>query len=103
MPFDAASPRPAAAARRRSKTDMTLGVFSHDGEWKVYSANDRPIHYDTHKGAMAAAEEHARDAARAGRRVELFVQEEDGTLRQATIDLIEPSSSAAALFDRQRP
>ncbi len=90
MPFDAASPHstiaPATGSRCRTKTDMTLGVFSHNGDWKVYSASDKPIHYDTRDGAMAAAEEQVLAAARAGRRVELFVQEEDGTLRQAMIE-----------------
>ena len=92
MPFDAAPSRPAVtpvatASPRKKRADLTLGVFSHDGDWKIYSAQDTPIPYDTRDGAVAAAEEQALQAVRAGRRVELFVQEEDGTLRQATLEL----------------
>ena len=91
MPFDAAA-QPfvapvAAPVSRRTVNDLTLGVFSHDGEWKIYSPFDKPAQFDTRESAIAAAQDKAQQAARAGRRVELFVQEEDGAFRQAAIAL----------------
>jgi hypothetical protein len=90
MPFDssvspASETRAAFPAKRRP--DLTLGVFNADGAWKVYCASDRASAYPNRQEAMVAAEERAFTAAREGRRVELFVQEEDGCFRQATVAL----------------
>lgn len=91
MPFESSmSPAPEISAARRLKRrtpDLTLGVFNADGAWKVYSAADRACAYANRQDAMAAAEERAFTAAREGRRVELFVQEEDGCFRQAPVEL----------------
>jgi hypothetical protein len=92
MPFDiAAEPQSAwtlgAGPRRLAREDMTLGVFLAGGEWKVYSPFDRASAYPTRGQALAAAQARARQALRDGRRVELFVQDEDGALGQAEIAL----------------
>lgn len=72
---------------RRKKPDLTLGVFSADGAWKVYSQSglqfDPAAAYSSRQEAMVAAEERAFAAARAGRAVELFVEHEDGSLGMA--------------------
>ncbi len=91
MPFDAAAPppnpsSPAAAIGRSLEGGLTLGVFSHAGRWKVYSPFDRACAYPNRAEALAAAEARARQAARDGMSVEVFVEEEDGALRQASIE-----------------
>jgi hypothetical protein len=89
MPFDAASsdPPPSAPLRRRRAEPLSLGVFNHDGVWKVYSQFERAAAYADRDLALSAAQVRALEAARRGQRVELFIQEEDGELRQAAVEL----------------
>ena len=72
---------------RRKRPDLTLGVFSADGSWKVYSQSGLQFGpasaYSTRQEAVVAAEERAFAAAKAGREVELFVEHEDGSLGMA--------------------
>jgi hypothetical protein len=83
-----ASPfRPAKGGVRRKRPDLTLGVFSDGGNWKVYSQFGSPAAYPCRREALVAAETRAFEAVRAGRRVELFVEAEDGSLGQARLDL----------------
>jgi hypothetical protein len=93
MPFDAtdfrsvAAPDPARTPERlQARRDLTLGVFNTDGAWKLYSPYEPVRAYASRALAMAAAQARAADAVSLGRRVELFVQEEDGTLRQASLE-----------------
>ncbi len=89
MPFDTGLSLTTQAAvdhaARRKRPRLKLGVFSHDGAWKVYQEFDAPQPYPTRQQAVAAAEERAFAEARSGRPVEFFIEEEDGALRQ--IDL----------------
>lgn len=70
--------------RRRKHPDLTLGVFSDGRSWKVYSQSGLLFGpadaYSSRQEAMVAAEERAFAAAKAGRQVELFVEDEDGSL-----------------------
>jgi hypothetical protein len=70
--------------RRRNRPDLTLGVFSADGSWKVYAQSGLQFGpssaYSSRQEAIVAAEERAFAAAKAGRQVELFVEHEDGSL-----------------------
>ena len=88
MPFDSPAisvvSTPGGAPR---KPDLTLGVFSADGAWKLYSQFDSASTYASRQEAMVAAEARAFAEARAGRRVELLVQEEDGSFGSAPIEL----------------
>ena len=68
------------------RADETLGVFSDGAGWKVYCERGAPAAYPSRQAAMVAAEERAFAAARAGRRVELFVQDENGFLSQAPLN-----------------
>ncbi len=90
MPFDAADFQPdsthSQAARCRSRCNVQLGVFSHDGVWKIYSQFDQASAFSSRGQALEAAWARAREAVRAGGQVELFVQDEDGGLRQAVLD-----------------
>jgi hypothetical protein len=92
MPFDT-SPRARRSGRRSlSKAppgppDVTLGVFSFDGGWKVYSQFGRALSYPSRDEALGVAQARAFEALRAGRRVELFVQDEDGAFHQADLEL----------------
>ena len=74
-------------ARRFKQAEETLGVFSDGAGWKVYSPSDAAAAYATRQEALSAAEARACAAARAGRRVALFVQHEDGSLAQAPLDM----------------
>jgi hypothetical protein len=76
---------PLRRARRR-RPDLTLGVFTDGEAWKVYSQFDSAASYPSRGEALAAAETRAFAAARAGRKVELFVEDEDGALAQARLD-----------------
>jgi hypothetical protein len=71
---------------RRRRPDLTLGVFTDGAGWKVYSQFDAADRYPSRHEALAAAETRAFAAARAGRKVELFVEDEDGGLGQACLD-----------------
>jgi hypothetical protein len=71
---------------RRKRPDLTLGVFIDGGAWKVYSQFGSADPYPSRSEALAAAETRALAAARAGRKVELFVEDEDGALAQARLD-----------------
>jgi hypothetical protein len=62
-------------------------VFTDGGGWKVYSQFGSADPYPSRDEALAAAETRAFAAARDGRRVELFVEDEDGALGQARLDL----------------
>jgi hypothetical protein len=93
MPFDASlsldfplSPQ-APAGRRALSQPLSLGVFRQDGAWKVYGQFDRAAAYANRELAVSAAEARALEAVRCGRRVELFIEEESGELRQAAIEL----------------
>lgn len=68
---------------RRKRADVTLGVFSNGGGWKVYSQFGAADAYPSRQEALAAAEAKASAAAQTGRQVELFVEHEDGSLAQA--------------------
>jgi hypothetical protein len=70
----------------RRRPDLTLGVFTDGAGWKVYSQFGSADPYPSRGEALAAAETRAFAAARAGRRVELFVEDEDGALGQARLD-----------------
>jgi hypothetical protein len=89
MLYDAGPPPAISFAEdrsaRRKRPDLMLGVFSHEGAWKVYSQFEPPRLYATRQEAVAEAETRALAEARSGRRVEFFIQDEDGGLRQ--IDL----------------
>lgn len=79
------------ASGRRKRPDLTqaltLGVFSDGTGWKVYSQFDPADLYPSRQEAVVAAETRAFEAARAGRKVELFVEDEDGRLGQARLEL----------------
>jgi len=82
------SPFPLSGRRaKRKRADETLGVFSDGRDWKLYSQFGAAAAYPSREEAMIAAEERVFAAARAGRRVELFVQREDGSLGQEHLDL----------------
>ncbi|MDB5459963.1 MAG: hypothetical protein JWO72_1704 [Caulobacteraceae bacterium] len=96
MPFEAShaqSPEaPQGAQRprrhhRHHRPALTLGVFRHDGEWKIYSSFERAVAYPNRDLAVQVAETRALEAARRGVRVELFIQDENGELRQAALEL----------------
>ena len=72
---------------RRKRPDLTLGVFSDGSGWKVYSQFDAADVYPSRQEALVAAETRAFEAARAGRKVELFLEHEDGSLAQARLEL----------------
>lgn len=76
-------------AKRLKRVDEMLGVFSDGRAWKVYSGSGAAAPYPSRQEALVAAEERAFAAARAGRRVELFVQYEDGSLGQAPLDSLD--------------
>jgi hypothetical protein len=83
-----ASPQPRSrrtAAQRRP--DLTLGVFTDGAGWKVYSQFGSADLYPSREEALAAAEARAFAAASAGREVELFVEDEDGALGQARLNV----------------
>ena len=79
-------------ASRRKRTDLTLGVFSFDGAWKVYSPFEAAAVYPTRAEAVVAAETRAFAETRRGRRVEFFVESEDGGLSQ-----VEPAEASLIL------
>lgn len=73
-----------ARLRRADPTaKVTLGVFSDRGGWKVYSQFGSAAAYSSRQDALMAAQARASEAASEGRRVELFVEHEDGSLGQA--------------------
>jgi hypothetical protein len=90
MPFDASfsldcpSP-PAPAIRRPGDAPLSLGVFRSEGAWKVYGQFERAAVFASRELAVSAAQARVLEAARCGRRVELFIEEENGELRQAAI------------------
>lgn len=71
---------------RRKRPDLTLGVFADGAAWKVYSQFGSADPYPSRGEALAAAETRALAATRAGRKVELFVEDEDGAFAQARLD-----------------
>src|ERR1700761_4444656 len=81
--------------QRRRRPDLTLGVFTDGSAWKVYSQFGSADAYPSRQEAMIAAETRAFAAAQAGRRVELFVEDETGALGQARLD--------AQMIRAQRP
>ncbi len=90
MPFDTAELTPIRSrsvevAPRVKARCLTLGVFNHDGAWKVYSRFEPACAYPNRAKALAAAERRAQEAVHAGIPVEFFVQEEDGSLGQAQV------------------
>jgi hypothetical protein len=92
MPFDSffvPSSQHAVIDQPRSRRleALSLGVFQFAGEWKVYSTQGPVSVYPSRGLALSMAESLALDAIRGGRRVELFVEDEDGDLRQAAIEL----------------
>lgn len=92
MPYDishaALSETPSIAPpRRRRAPALSLGVFHHGGAWKVYCEFERAAAYPCRDLAVSAAEARAREAAHCGQRVALFIQEENGELRQAAVEL----------------
>lgn len=86
-PHSASEPPIVGGARRDRHAPLHLGVFQSGGEWKVYAEFERAAVYATRDRALEAAEARAINAARAGRKVELFVQDENGELRQAAVEL----------------
>jgi hypothetical protein len=91
MPFDASYsvdyPSPQAPTIRRSRhAPLSLGVFHTGGAWKIYSHFEGASAYPSREEAVSAAQRRAREAARCGRSVELFIEEESGELRQAAIE-----------------
>lgn len=72
----------------RREPDLTLGVFTDGAAWKVYSQFGSADPYPSRSEALAAAETRAFAAAQAGRKVELFVEDEDGALGQASLDCL---------------
>jgi hypothetical protein len=91
MPYDISSAPssespPVAQPRRRRGPVLSLGVFNHGGAWKVYGEFERAAAYPNRDLAVSAAESRAREAARCGQRVALFIQEENGELRQAAVE-----------------
>jgi hypothetical protein len=71
----------------KRRPDLTLGVFTDGVDWKVYSQFGSADSFPSRGEALAAAETRAFAAAQAGRKVELFVEDEDGALGQARLDL----------------
>lgn len=71
---------------RKRRPDLMLGVFTDGAAWKVYSQFGSADLYPSRQEALVAAETRAFAAAKAGRRVELFVEDEDGALGQACLD-----------------
>ena len=81
------SPAPGPGRRpSRMRADLTLGVFTDGAAWKVYSQFGPADPYPSRQEALLAAEARAFAAAQAGRRVELFVEDETGALAQARLD-----------------
>ena len=81
------SPAPASRpGQRRRRPDLTLGVFTDGSSWKVYSQFGSADPYPSRQEALVAAEMRAFAAAQAGRKVELFVEDETGALAQARLD-----------------
>jgi hypothetical protein len=72
-------------AARVKRPRLKLGVFSHRGVWKVYEEFAAPQLFPTRRQAVAAAQARALAESRKGRAVELFVEEEDGALRQIAV------------------
>jgi hypothetical protein len=72
---------------RKKRPDLTLGVFTDGAGWKVYSQFGSADAYPSRGEALAAAETRAFAEARAGREVELFVEDETGALGQARLDI----------------
>jgi hypothetical protein len=66
--------------------DLTLGEFTDGEGWKVYSQFGSADRFPSRSEALAAAETRAFTAAQAGRKVELFVEDETGALAQARLD-----------------
>ncbi len=94
MPFDAASPAPSVQVsigplptRAGGLCPLSMGVFQYDGAWKVYCEFEPATAYPTRDMALSVAETLALEAARGGRQVELFIQDETGDLKQAAIDV----------------
>lgn len=91
MAFDASpppqsdSPQTVGGTQRRRWPSLSLGVFNYDGEWKVYSQFEPALACTSRDQAVVAAETRAFEAVRCGQKVELFVQDENGELRQAAI------------------
>ena len=82
-----ASPFPRSRRREgRKQPDLMLGVFADGADWKVYSQFGSAEAYPSRGEAMFAAENRAFAETRAGRRVELFVEDETGALGQARLD-----------------
>jgi len=80
---------PQSGSRRteaRKRPGLTLGVFADGAGWKVYSQFGSADLYPSRGEALAAAETRAFAEARAGREVELFIEDEDGALGQARLD-----------------
>ena len=87
MPQTSSSPAlGSVTSRQRKRPDLTLGVFTDGSAWKVYSQFGSADAYPSRQEAMIAAETRAFAAAQAGRRVELFVEDETGALGQARLD-----------------
>jgi hypothetical protein len=77
----------ARGSKGRKRPDLTLGVFTDGAGWKVYSQFGSADVYPSRGEALAAAETRAFAEARAGREVELFVEDENGALGQARLAL----------------
>jgi len=93
MPFDVSDSvlsAPIALAdlpnRRARIRPLNMGVFNYDGAWKVYGEFDRATAYDSRDLAISAAEARVLEAALMGRPATLFIQDEDGELRQAAVE-----------------
>jgi len=92
MPFDASDPMlaaevsvPQTSARAHRLRPLSLGVFHYGGAWKVYREFDRAAAYPSRALAVSVAETLALEAMRDGRKVDLFIQDEAGELRQAAL------------------
>ncbi len=79
-------PRRSDRSDRRRRPDLTLGVFTDGAGWKVYSQFGSADPYPSRQEALIAAEARAFAAPQAGRRVELFVEDETGALGQVRLD-----------------
>ncbi len=88
MPFDASdyAPQTAPRVRRATTRDLSVGVFSDGGLWKVYSEFGAARPFATRAQALQAGYALALEALDNGSGVQMFVQDEDGGFAQVAVE-----------------
>ncbi len=101
MPYDASdySPLTAPRVRRASSRDLTVGVFSDGGLWKVYSEFVAARSFATRALAMQAGYALALEALDSGSGVQMFVQDEDGGFAQVAVEHGRPVLGGGSIKD----